>query len=548
MLATFVIGLREGLEAALIVGIIAAFLTKNGRSLLPMWVGVVAGIVISAGVGVTLKVIESSLDQAAQEGMETVIGAVAVVFVTGMILWMTTHARFLKRDLEASARDALGDGTSRALVIMAFLAVLKEGFETSVFLLATFQASTNATLAATGAVLGVVVSAGVGYGLYSGGVRLNLARFFTGTSVFLVLVAAGLVVNAFRTAHEAGWLNAGQQHTLDLSWLAPRGSIQSAVLTGVLGIPADPRLLEVVAWLGYLVPMALILYWPATHRLSSRAGARLKLGIGALLVVGAAALALAVPAPRLTAQGPATLIDASGLVVGTAGLTADASAVTVTLGSNSISVPLSGGTPAQHDGIPATRVAQDVSADTSALPRSLTLAQLVTLGDGRLPVGISAQRNPGPFDVAWTRGGSREVWVAHGQLLDISQLDVVVLTLTGGGLPTSRTIGISSGTTLPDGSVSGAWSSDPAYGQATATSIQSLATREGEASFWRHTLPMGLLIAAVLLLLNGFRVLRRVPSPDPVPAPTSSPPTPTTEGASLDAASTPDRRSTADVR
>ncbi|MEO7061222.1 MAG: FTR1 family protein, partial [Lapillicoccus sp.] len=124
MLATFVIGLREGLEAALVVGIIAAFLTKNGRSLLPMWVGVVAGIVISAGVGVILKVIESSLHQAAQEGMETVIGAVAVVFVTGMILWMTTHARFLKRDLEASARDALGDGTSRALVIMAFLAVL----------------------------------------------------------------------------------------------------------------------------------------------------------------------------------------------------------------------------------------------------------------------------------------------------------------------------------------------------------------------------------------------------------------------------------------
>lgn len=566
MLATFVIGLREGLEAALIVGIVAAFLKKNGRSLLPMWVGVVAGIALSVAVGVTLKIIESSLDQRAQEGMETVIGGVAVVFVTGMILWMTTHARFMKKELESSAQDALGDGTSKALVVMAFLAVLKEGFETSVFLLATFQASTNAALAATGALLGVLVSAGIGYGLYSGGMKINLAKFFKATSIFLVLVAAGLVVSALRTAYEAGWLVAGQQRTADLSWLAPRGSVQSAVLTGVLGIPADPRVIEVLGWLCYLVPMVLILFWPARHRPSARQGARLRIGIGAALVVGAAVLSVAVPAPRLADAGPAALVDGSGATVGSAAVTGGG--VTVTVGSTSSTIPLSGGVPSQHDGIPATQVTQQVSSDTSALSTTVTLTELVALAGGRFPVGIQPQRNPGPFTATWSRSGSREVWVAQGQLLDARQRDVLVLTLTGGGLPTSRTVSIAPGAVLPAGSApGGSWSTDQAHGQTAAAAIQSLTARQAEASFWRRLLPLGMVLAAALLALRAWRVTRRAQAPTtPVPAaPATAPPTapttapttnritPTTtrqqtEPASSTTPSPADRRSTADVR
>ena len=109
MLPTLVIGLREGLEAALIVGIIAAFLRKNGKSLVPMWIGVTAAVVLSVAVGVVLAAVERALPQAGQEGMESVIGVVAVVFVTGMILWMNTHARGLKRELEAGASDAIRD-------------------------------------------------------------------------------------------------------------------------------------------------------------------------------------------------------------------------------------------------------------------------------------------------------------------------------------------------------------------------------------------------------------------------------------------------------
>jgi high-affinity iron transporter len=99
-----------------------------------------------------------------------------------------------------------------------------------------------------GAVLGVLIAVGIGWGIYAGGVRLNLARFFRVTGAFLILVAAGLVVTALRTAHEAGWLNGGQQPTVDLSWLVAAGTVRSALITGVLGVPADPRLVEVLGW------------------------------------------------------------------------------------------------------------------------------------------------------------------------------------------------------------------------------------------------------------------------------------------------------------
>ncbi|ABY23341.1 iron permease FTR1 family [Renibacterium salmoninarum ATCC 33209] len=268
MLATLVIGLREGLEAALIVGIIAAFLRRSGKSLFAMWIGIGIAVAISLGVGVTLEVISAGLPQAQQEGMETIIGAVAVVMVTAMILWIAKNARSLKGYLEAHAASALKTGSTAALATMAFLAVLREGVETAVFLLAAFQSSVDPLLAGAGALIGVLISIVIGYGIYRGGVKLNMGRFFTITGVFLVLVAAGLVLKALRTAHEAGWIMIGQDKTVDLSWLAPNGSAQAALLTGVLGIPADPRVIEVLGWLLYLVPMLLFVLWPAKRRIA----------------------------------------------------------------------------------------------------------------------------------------------------------------------------------------------------------------------------------------------------------------------------------------
>ena len=256
-------------------------------------VGVAVALSIAVGFG--LQVVEQALPQAQQEGMEAVIGIVAVVFVTGMIVWMRTHARHLTKELEASATEALGRGTAWALAGMAFLAVLKEGFETSVFLLATFQASSDTGLAALGAVVGIAAAVAVGYGIYTGGVRMNLAKFFTGTGVFLVFVAGGLVLTVLRRAHEAGWVVIGQQRTVDLSWLAPNGSVQGALVTGVLGIPPDPRVIEVLGWVLYVVPVLAISLWPRAWRPAPPRVPVVRGSIAAVLAVAAAVLALAVP-------------------------------------------------------------------------------------------------------------------------------------------------------------------------------------------------------------------------------------------------------------
>lgn len=265
MLPTFVIGLREGLEAALIVGIIAAFLGQQGRkdALRQVWIGTAAAVAICIGVAIALQVISSDLPQRQQEGLETVVGALAICMVTYMVVFMRKHARGMKKDLQGAAASALAQGSSRALVMMAFLAVLREGFETAVFLLATFHASGDASTSWLGAVLGIVLAAAIGYGIYKGGVKLNMARFFRVTGLVLVVVAAGLVMTAFRTAYEAGWLTAGQTQAFDLSWLVRPGTPVSSLLTGVLGIQPFPVWIEVIAWLAYLVPMLALVAWPA---------------------------------------------------------------------------------------------------------------------------------------------------------------------------------------------------------------------------------------------------------------------------------------------
>jgi high-affinity iron transporter len=267
VLPTFVIGLREGLEAALIVGIIAAFLGQQGRrdALRQVWIGTATAVVICVGIAIALQVISSDLPQQQQEGLETVVGALAVCMVTYMIIFMRRHARDLKGDLEGAAASALASG-SRALVVMAFLAVLREGFETAVFLLATFHASGDATLSWVGAVVGILLAAVVGYAIYRGGVRLNLARFFRVTGLVLVVVAAGLVMTAFHTANEAGWLTVGQVQAFDLSWLVRPGTPVESLVTGVLGIQPYPVWIEVAAWIAYLVPMIIIVAWPASAR------------------------------------------------------------------------------------------------------------------------------------------------------------------------------------------------------------------------------------------------------------------------------------------
>src|SRR6476661_10156163 len=178
MLPTFIIGLREGLEAALIVGIVAAFLGQQGRkgALQEVWIGTAAAVLLCVAIGIGLNVLSRELPQKQQEGLETIIGVVAIGFVTYMVFWMRRHARDLKGDLEGHAASALVTGSARALVLMAFLAVMREGFETAVFLLATFQNSTNKAAGGFGALLGVMTAVVGGFVIYKGGLKINLSR------------------------------------------------------------------------------------------------------------------------------------------------------------------------------------------------------------------------------------------------------------------------------------------------------------------------------------------------------------------------------------
>jgi high-affinity iron transporter len=268
VLPTFVIGLREGLEAALIVGIIAAFLSQQGRqdALRWMWLGVLGAVLLCAGVAWALHVAEENLPQRQQEQLETVIALVAVGMITWMIIWMRRHSADLKGDLQGKASVALVEGSALGLIAMAFLAVLREGIETSVFMLAAFQQSDRPGLTGTGALLGVLLACVFGYLLYRGGVKINLSKFFRVTGVVLVLVGAGLLAFAVHTAHEGDWLNVMLGRAVDLRWLIDPGSVQSALITGMFGIQPEPTWGELLAFVAYAFPMTVYVCRPQRPR------------------------------------------------------------------------------------------------------------------------------------------------------------------------------------------------------------------------------------------------------------------------------------------
>ena len=268
MVPTLVIALREGVEASLIVGIVAAFCVKEGRrdALRPMWLGVALAAAMCVAVAIGLRIVGQELPDREQEMLETVIGLIAVGAVTYMIVSMRRHARGLKASLEGHARSALVAGSTAAIVGMAFLAVLREGFETAVFMLAAFQDSTDPAAAGAGAIIGLVAAIALGVAIYRGGVRINLARFFRVTGFVLVLVAAGLLATSLHTANEAGWITGLQQQAIDLSWLVKPGTVTGSLLTGMLGLQPKPTVIEAAAYLLYAVPMALYVVWPDRRR------------------------------------------------------------------------------------------------------------------------------------------------------------------------------------------------------------------------------------------------------------------------------------------
>jgi high-affinity iron transporter len=261
MLVPFLIMLREGMEAALIVGIIAGYLGQTGRSrwLPAVWTGVVLAVLLCLAIGIALDATSAEFPQKEQELFEGIVGLVAVVILTWMVFWMRRAARSIGAELRNSVDAALspGSGSSLALVGMVFLAVGREGVESVFFLIATFQQNVGAAVP-IGALLGLACAVLIGYGIYRGGVRLDLRRFFTWTGALIILVAAGLLAGALRALHEAGAWNGLQAVAFDLSNVLPADSVVGTVLAGLFGYSDTPTIGETMVYFLYLIPTLLL--------------------------------------------------------------------------------------------------------------------------------------------------------------------------------------------------------------------------------------------------------------------------------------------------
>ncbi len=261
MLVAYLIMLREGIEAALIVGIIASYLKQTGRSrwMPSIWLGVVLAATICFVVGILLNLASAEFPQKQQELFAGIVALIAAGMLTSMVFWMKKAARSIKGTLHRSIDDALvaGDRQGLALVAMAFLAVGREGIESVFFLLATFQQDVGYE-APAGALLGIASAVAVGAAVTYGGVKIDLRRFFRWTGLLILLVAAGLLAAGLKAFHEAGIWNGLQSTAFDLSALLPADGVAGTLLAGLFGYQDAPSVGAVVLYLAFLVPAVLV--------------------------------------------------------------------------------------------------------------------------------------------------------------------------------------------------------------------------------------------------------------------------------------------------
>ena len=263
MLGTYLIGLREGLEAALVVGILVAYLTRVGRRdrLSPVWIGVAIAVGVSLLFGALLALVDESLGERAEQLFAGTTSLIAVGLVTWMIFWMKSAARGIKGELDARMSTAVEVG-AWAVGMTACIAVLREGLETTLFLWSTIRSGDQAASGLFGALLGLATAVLLGYLFYRGALRLNLATFFRWTSVALIVIAAGLVAYAIGEFQEAGVLPGADSIAFELSWL-PEGSLPAVLLKGLLNISTIMTVGQVVGWLIYLIATLTLYLRPA---------------------------------------------------------------------------------------------------------------------------------------------------------------------------------------------------------------------------------------------------------------------------------------------
>ncbi len=251
---SFLITLREGLEAGLIVAIILAYLrsTNQRRHFRTVLVAALAAVAVSLVVGAAIFGIAGEFEGRTAEAFEGLAMLAAVGVLSWMIVWMKRQSAGIKRSLEREMSEAIGMGSVLALALIPFTAILREGLETAVFLFAATRTSTPLE-STIGATAGIAVAIGLSWGIYSGGYRVNLRVFFNVTGTLLILFAAGLLIHGIHELQEAALLPIFVEHVWDINYILDDGSGAGLWLKALLGYNGNPSLLEVVAYPIYLL-------------------------------------------------------------------------------------------------------------------------------------------------------------------------------------------------------------------------------------------------------------------------------------------------------
>ena len=258
-LGNYLIGLREGLEASLVVVILIAYLVKTDRRrMIPwIWLGIGIAVLVSLAFGALLTFGPRRLTFEAQEAIGGILSIIAVAFVTWMVFWMANHARGLSGELKGKV-DTAAEAGRASLAFVAFLAVGREGLETALFLWSATQAATDSTGSVIGpligALLGILTAVAMGFAFYKGVLKINLSRFFKWTGGILIVVAAGVLAYGVHDLQEAGILPGLNNLAFDVSEQIPPSSWLGTMLKGTLNFSPATTWLEAIAWLAYLVP------------------------------------------------------------------------------------------------------------------------------------------------------------------------------------------------------------------------------------------------------------------------------------------------------
>ena len=263
MIANFLIGLREGLEAALIVGILVGYLVKSDRkdSVKAIFMGVLAAVATALLAAFALNELVANVPSGINELISGISSIAAVVFVTFMIYWMAKQSRSLAGDLRSKVETASGNGTF-AIAMIAYLAVVREGVETAIFIWSAAKTTATGDNPVLGAALGLLLATALGYLIYRGSLKLNLKTFFRYTGAYLILVAAAILAYGLGELQEIGVLPFLTAQSYDLTSVIHEGSTIDTVLRGTIGFNSAPTILQTLGYGLYLLPTAWFYFKP----------------------------------------------------------------------------------------------------------------------------------------------------------------------------------------------------------------------------------------------------------------------------------------------